>query len=123
MKKILLIDDDEAFLKTANGFLAAAGYQIVMANDGRKGLEIVEKEIPDLILLDLLMPNLGGMDFLKKLHKDEKLGKIPVLILTNVSSLNRVDEGLELGARGYIIKSDESLKTIKSTVESVIGSA
>ncbi|MDO8471051.1 MAG: response regulator [bacterium] len=121
MKKILLIDDDETFLKTVNDFLSSEGYNIIVAKDGSKGLEVVEKESPDLILLDLLMPNSGGMDFLKILHEDERLSKIPILILTNLTSMNLVDEGLKFGARGYIVKSNESLKTIKSSIESVIG--
>ena len=95
----------------------------MLASDGRVGLETVKKESPDLILLDLLMPNLGGIGFLEILHKDPELSKIPVLMLTNLTSINRVDETMALGVRGYIVKSNESLKTIKSSVQSIIGPA
>ncbi|MEQ1561164.1 MAG: response regulator [Nitrospira sp.] len=123
MKKILLIDDDEVFIKTVHATLVSAGYDVTNAKDGKEGLEKVEKDKPDLILLDLMMPNLGGMDFLKVLQKDDKANKIPVLVSSNFTSINRVNEGLEFGVRGYIVKSNESLKTITNAVESIIGKA
>lgn len=121
MKKILLIDDDITFKKTVGDFLRNIGYEIVTAGDGKEGLEIVDKEKPDLILLDLMMPNIGGMDFLKILQKDKESNKIPVLISSNFSSVNKMTEGIEFGVRGYIVKSEESLETIKNAVESIIG--
>lgn len=118
MKKVLLIDDDEVFLKTAGQVLSSSGYQVVEAKDGKEGLEMVQQEKPDLILLDILMPNLGGMDFLKILKDDKKLNTIPVIIVSNFTTSIR---GLELGASGYIVKSNESLKTITNAVEALIG--
>ncbi|MFZ2620903.1 MAG: response regulator [Minisyncoccia bacterium] len=123
MKKILLIDDDETFIKTVNQFLTELGYKVIEARDGREGLEVVGEERPDLILLDLMMPNLGGIDFLKLLQKDKESNKIPVLISSNFSSIDKVNEGIVYGVRGYIVKSNESLKTISNAVESIIGKA
>jgi DNA-binding NarL/FixJ family response regulator len=121
MKKILLIDDDEVFLKTVKDSLEAKSYEVITAKDGREGLQVTKKEIPDLILVDVLMPNIGGMDFLKIIKADKELKTIPVLIISNFTSMNYVEEGIKLGARGYIIKSDESLKTMIDTIESIIG--
>jgi len=117
MKKILVIDDDVIFLKTINDTLSSVGYEVSEARDGKLGLEVARKEKPDLILLDVMMPNLGGMDLLKILKADEELNKIPVVIVSNFTSVR----GLELGASGYIVKSNESLKTISNAVESIIG--
>mgnify|MGYP003393663670 CR=1 FL=1 len=121
MKKILLIDDDATFKKTVGDFLKNIGYEIVEAGDGKEGLEAVDKEKPDLILLDLMMTNISRMEFLKILQKDNESNKIPVLISSNFSSVNKMTEGIEFGVRGYIVKSEESLETIKNAVESIIG--
>ncbi|MDO8569707.1 MAG: response regulator [bacterium] len=121
MKKILLIDDDEIFLKTVNDSLRAKDYEVITAKDGREGLQITKKERPDLILLDVLMPDIGGMEFLKIIKANKELNKIPVLIVSNFTGMNYVEEGIRLGAHGYIIKSEESLKTITDTIESIIG--
>ncbi len=123
MKKILIVDDDTTFLKTLGDFLKSYDYTVLEALDGEEGLIAVEKEEPDLVILDLLMPKLGGMDFLKMLHKDKDSNKIPVLISSNFSGSDKVNEGMEFGVRGYIVKSEESLKTILNAVESIIGKA
>ena len=121
MKKVLIIDDDEVFRKTTGGMLSSHGYVIIEAKDGQEGLEVTEKEKPDLILLDLVMPNMGGMNFLKILQQNDPSNKIPVLITSNFSEGDRVSQGMEYGVRGYIVKSNESLKTIVSAVESIVG--
>ena len=120
MKKVLLIDDDEVFLKTVIDALSAENYEVITAKDGKEGLQVTKRRKPDLILLDVLMPEIGGMNFLKIIKEDEELNKIPVLVASNLTSMSHVEEGVALGARGYIIKSDESLKTIVDTVKSII---
>lgn len=119
MKKVLLIDDDKLFLELISDTLSSAGYQVKEALDGKKGLDMVREGKPDLILLDIVMPNIGGMELLKILKADKKLNNIPVIIVSNFANV----KGLELGASGYFVKSDESLKTISNAVESIIGKA
>ena len=120
MKKVLLIDDDEVFLKTVIDALSAENYEVITAKDGKEGLQVTKRRKPDLILLDVLMPEIGGMNFLKIIKEDEELNKIPVLVASNLTSMSHVEEGVALGARGYIIKSDESLKTNVDTIKSII---
>ena len=120
MKKILIIDDDVTFQKTMSDVFENFGYKVVEAHDGEEGLLLVDKELPNLVILDLVMPKLGGMDFLKILQKDGG-SKIPVLIISNFSGDDKVSQGIEYGVRGYIVKSDESVKTIANVVESIIG--
>ena len=122
-KKILIIDDDKTFQKTIRDTLEPLGYVVVEAHDGEEGLKKVEKEKPNLILLDIVMPKLGGMEFLKVLNKGKNPTQIPILITSNFSGTSMIEEGMKLGIRGYIIKSDESLKTIVNNVELVIGKA
>lgn len=123
MKKILIIDDDPTFQKTIKDTLNPIGYVVLEALDGEEGLIMTKKEKPDLIILDLVMPKLGGIDFLKTLQKDKDSNKTPVLISSNFSGSDKVNEGMQYGVRGYIVKSEESLKTIVNAVESIIGKA
>ena len=111
------------FQKTMSDAFKNSGYEVVEAHDGEEGLLLVDKELPDLVILDLVMPKLGGMDFLKTLNKNKNLNKIPVLITSNFSGSDKISEGVEYGVRGYIVKSEESLKTIVNAVESIIGKA
>ena len=123
MKKILIIDDDATFLKTVRETLESAGYAVVEAHDGVEGLKMLESEKPSLILLDIVMPKLGGIEFLRIIQKDKGSNPFPILITSNFSGIGKIDEGLELGIRGYIVKSNESLKTIVNSVELLIGEA
>ena len=109
------------FQKTMSDAFKNSGYEVVEAHDGEEGFLLVDKELADLVILDLVMPKLGGMDFLKTLNKN--LNKIPVLITSNFSGSDKISEGVEYGVRGYIVKSEESLKTIVNAVESIIGKA
>ncbi len=121
MKKILIIVDDITFQKTMSAKLKLLAYDVVSAYDGEEGLMKAESEHPDLILLDIRMPKLDGLSLLKKLQltKDEA-AKIPVLITSNLSDTGNISEGVLLGIRGYIVKSNETLQTIVSAVESVL---
>ncbi|MEK7602417.1 MAG: response regulator [Patescibacteria group bacterium] len=121
MKKVLIIDDDVTFQLTMANKLKEGGYATVAALDGEAGLEQVKAEKPDLILLDVNMPKLDGIGFLKKLQEayaGEK--QIPVYITSNLSAIDKISEGVSLGIKGYILKSDESLDTILSGVDSTL---
>ena len=120
-KKILVIDDDKTFQKTIRDTLEPLGFIVAEAYDGEEGLKKLKKEKPDLIMLDIVMPKLGGIEFLKILNKNQ--AQIPVLITSNFSVTNMVEEGIKYGIRGYIVKSDESLKTIVNNIELIIGKA
>ena len=120
MKKILIVDDEKNFAKRMSDSLVSDGYTVLLASDGEEGMVMVEKETPELIILDLAMPKLNGMDFLKMLNKDKDINMIPVLIMSNFSGSDKVNEGIEYGVRGFIVKSDESLRTITPAVESII---
>ena len=121
MKKVLIIDDDATFQKTITETLKAISLDVISAFDGAEGLARALTEKPDLILLDIKMPKLGGLDFLKQLQ--EKSGgsqPIPVLITSNISSAENISEGVALGIKGYIVKSDESLDTIVGHVQALL---
>lgn len=122
-KKILIIDDDRIFSKILRDALVVGGqgkYEVVTAFDGQEGFEIATKEKPDLIMLDLMMPVLTGIEFLRKLRGEAWGASIPVIVETQLSDLEKMSEGMELGVRGYIIKSDYSIEAILRQVEDVL---
>lgn len=102
MPKTILVVDDKASLRTmVQEYLAAEGYQVVIADNGRTALFVARQEKPDLILLDIMMPEMGGYEFMQK-HKQER--DTPIILLT--AKLEESDKvlGLELGADDYITK-------------------
>jgi two-component system alkaline phosphatase synthesis response regulator PhoP len=122
-KKILIIDDDKIFSKILRDGLVAGGngkYEVVSAFDGEEGFEVAMREKPDLIMLDMVMPKVTGIEFLKKLRNEDWGKDMPVIVETQLSDMEKMSEGMELGVRGYIIKSDYSLDTILRQVEDIL---
>ena len=120
MKKILIIDDDATFQKTMTTKLGEKGFEALTAADGEEGLAKALSDKPDLILLDIRMPKLDGIGFLKKLRANQDAPKMPILITSNLSTVEQISEGVALGVKGYIIKSNETLDTIVKEVETVL---
>lgn len=121
-KKILIVDDDKIFSKILRDGLTTGGqgkYEVISAFDGEEGLAVAEKERPDLIMLDLVMPKLGGIEVLKKLRVEEWGKDIPVIVETQLSDMGSMGEGVALGVRGYLVKSDYSLDEILHQVEEI----
>lgn len=84
MKKVLLVDDDVEFCEATKLLLESKGYEVVMAHDGKEGLEQARAEEPDLVILDVMMPEMNGYDVCVVLKADAQLKKIPVILLTAV---------------------------------------
>lgn len=102
--KILLIEDDTFLLNMYATKFELEGFEIVSADDGEKALKIISKEKPDIILLDVLLPKMDGFEVLKELKNNEETKTIPVILLTNLSQRDDVEQGLKLGAVDYLIK-------------------
>lgn len=104
-KRILLIEDEEMIRSMYSTKLNQDGFEVLLAEDGKVGLEIIEKENFDLILLDIIMPRMDGFLTLKQIRQKEKSKNIPVLMLTNLSTEDDREKGKKLGASGYLVKS------------------
>ena len=102
--KIILIEDDNFLVEMYTTKFELEGFAVVSAEDGQKGLEMVKRENPDIILLDILMPKMDGFAVLDALKKDKALADIPVILLTNLGQKDDVKKGFEKGAVGYLIK-------------------
>ncbi len=101
MVKILLVEDDKTLLETVEYNLAAQGYQVVAASDGRQALAIAREEKPDLALLDVMLPGMDGLELCRQLRQESA---IPILMITaRTDEVDRV-VGLEVGADDYITK-------------------
>jgi len=114
--KILLVDDELDVLEILSKKLQAAGFLTVIASDGIQGLKKTKEEKPDLVLLDIMMPNKDGFTMLRDLQSDTDLRRIPVIMVSARSEANSLFEGRNLGAIDYLIKPidfDELLKYIK----------
>ncbi|MBI2042576.1 MAG: response regulator [Candidatus Nealsonbacteria bacterium] len=109
VKRILIIDDEEAVQKILISKLSGAGFEPLSAMDGKEGLKATKKERPDLILLDIVMPVMDGISYLKELKKDPEVKDIPILILTNLASDEMVQKSLEQGVTDYLVKADYTL--------------
>jgi len=120
MKRILFIEDEAALQKTFSDILKSEGFEVISALDGETGLNLAKKENPDLILLDLILPKIHGLDLLKEIKQNENTKNIPVIVLTNVESIEKIDKALELGATTYLVKSDYSLEDVIAKVKKIL---
>ena len=124
MKKILFIEDEQALQKTIGDRLSQEGYEIISALDGEIGLKLAGSPIdgkkPDLILLDLILPKLQGLEVLKKLKETKEIKEIPVIILTNLEEMNNINKALELGATTYLVKANYSLEEVVEKVKQIL---
>lgn len=121
MARILFIEDEPALQKALGDFLRESGYEVYAALDGEAGLRLAEKERPDLILLDLILPKVSGLDVFGKLHENPRLNSIPVIVLTNVESNDAVEKALALGAKAYLIKAGYNLDEVLIKIKAVLG--
>lgn len=110
--RILVVEDEESLIATLRDELEAGGFDVDPALTGDEALRKVQDHQPDLILLDLLLPGLGGLGVLSILKGDERTRKIPVVILSNVGDEAKVQGALELGAEEYFVKTRYDLKDI-----------
>ena len=120
MKKILFIEDEATLQKTFAEILKSEGFEVISALDGESGLNLTRGEKPDLILLDLILPKLHGLEVLKEIKKDENTKNIPVIVLTNVESIEEIDKALELGATTYLVKSDYNLEEVVEKIKKAL---
>jgi DNA-binding response OmpR family regulator len=102
--KILIVEDEDFLLDLYEMKLKQSGYEVIKASNGEEGTSLAQLEMPNLILLDILMPKVDGYGMLKQLKNNDKTKKIPVVIFSNLSQKAEIEKGLKLGANDFIIK-------------------
>lgn len=116
--KILFIEDEPALQKTMGDLLRSESYEVVSATDGEQGLRLAQSEDPDIILLDIVLPRMNGLEVLKKLR--EANNKTPVIILTNLEGAEEVQKALDLGATTYLVKANYQMEDILAKIKRVL---
>ncbi len=112
-KETLLLVEDDFFLRSLMyKKLNSEGYVVIEAENGKVALEKLEKNTINLILLDLIMPEVDGFDVLAVISKNSELSKIPIIVLSNLGQREQVDKAIALGAKDYIIKAHFTPKEI-----------
>ena len=119
--RILLIEDDKFLRRACEVGLKKRGFTVVTANDGEEGLQKAQTDSFDLILMDMLMPKISGLEALQALKTDEQTRDIPVVMLSNSSIDSDVQRAKELGAAGYLVKASLSLQELGDQVISFLG--
>ncbi len=104
MVKILYVEDDPVNARLVRRMLSDSGYKLLETADGLEGLRIAAEEIPDLILMDVNLPNISGLDITRRLKSDRKLAHIPVIALTANTLIKDREEALKAGCNGYLPK-------------------
>ena len=120
MKKILVVEDDQFLSNAYKLKLTKSGFETVVASDGNEALEVLKEFKPDMILLDLIMPNLDGFSTLKALKDNSEYKDIPVIVASNLGQKEDIEKAKELGANDFVIKSKVSIEKIVQKVNIVI---
>ncbi|MBU4347368.1 response regulator [Patescibacteria group bacterium] len=119
-KKILLVEDDSFLISMYTIKFELENFEVVAAEDGEKGLSLAAEEKPDIILLDILLPKMNGFEVLKELKNNKETNQIPVILLTNLSQKNEIEQGLALGAQDYLIKAHFMPSEVMDKIKKVL---
>jgi len=119
-KKILITEDEPGLLEMYKLYFEHADYEVVDAADGKIGVEFAKKERPDLILLDILMPQIDGWAMLKELKSDPATKTIPVVIFSNLAQTEEIQRGLAMGADQYLVKSALTPKELLAKIQGLL---
>ena len=118
-KKILIVEDDNFVAEVYFAKLTEMGYEAILAQNGEEGIATLKKDKLDMILLDILMPIMNGMEMLEEIKKREDWKNIPVILLTNVGEKESIQKVREMGVKNYLIKSHFTPAEVIEKIESV----
>lgn len=120
MAKILLIDDDPFILEMYVLKLSAEKFEVKTASNAKDGLEQIQKYKPDIVLLDVVMPNMDGFDVLQKLQNNRP-NAMKIILLTNLGQKEDIERGMKLGADAYIIKAHFTPTEVVEKIKQLLG--
>jgi CheY-like chemotaxis protein len=120
MKRILIVDDNAMLANLYRGTLAAAGFAVDVANDGEAGLAAARKTPPDLVLLDMMMPRMNGIDVLTALRGDPLFSGLPVIVFSNSYTPERMTQLWNAGATQILVKASTTPNVILEAVRTAL---
>ncbi len=118
--KVLLVEDDLMIVEMYKMRFEEEGYAVLVTDKGSEAIEIAEKEKPDIILLDVILPEVDGFTVLQKLKNNVKTKEIPILLLTNLGQESDKDKGLQMGAADYFIKAQHTPVEVIQKIKELI---
>lgn len=116
-KTIAVIEDEEILSKVLREALAEAGFNVLHATDGEAGMKLIESKEIDLVLLDILLPKMNGIELLKKIKADEKYKDMKIIVLSVVSDIEKVADAMESGVYTYLIKNRTKVDDLVKKVQ------
>jgi len=119
-KKILWVEDDSFLTDIIAQKLLGENWNLLYANEGTRALAMAHKEQPDVIILDILLPGMDGLEVLEKLKADETTRHIPVIMFSNFDDKEKVEKSKTLGAEGFFVKAMVTLETIVAEIQKVV---
>lgn len=120
-KKILLVEDDVFMIDLLVHELVGAGFEVAVSKSGKDGFDKFKSEKPDLMLLDILLPDENGLELLRRIRREPNGPELKVVMLSNLSESSEIDEAKRLGALAYLVKANSSLQDIVATIQHVLG--
>ncbi|MCX6780175.1 MAG: response regulator [Candidatus Magasanikbacteria bacterium] len=117
---VLLVEDDVFLSGIYQKKFEMEGYKVTAVDNGEKVLPEAKKKMPDIIMLDILLPKMDGFTVLSKLKEDEQVKNIPVILLTNLGQKDDVEKGLQMGAADYLIKAHFKPSEVVDKIKSVL---
>jgi len=120
-KKILLVEDEELLINLLQKKLTESGYLVSLSRNGEEGLKSMRQDPPDIVLLDIIMPKIGGFEVLEEMAKDDFLKKIPVVIISNSGQPVELDRAKKLGVKDWLIKTEFDPEEVLEKVIAQIG--
>lgn len=123
IKKILVLEDEKPLARALELKLTHEGFDVKTSSNGEEGLNLALKEYPDLILVDILMPKMNGLNMLKEIRKDDWGKTVPFIILTNINEVNQISQAMSLleldgyGSFEYFIKSNTQISDIITSIK------
>jgi len=120
MQKILLVEDDPFLIDIYSTKLKQTGFAVEVVKDGGYVLEKLKEFKPDLLLLDIVLPNFDGWEILRKIKKDSKLKGLKIIILSNLGQRTDIEKGLSLGAAKYLIKAHYAPSEVVEEIKTIL---
>lgn len=123
MKKILIIEDEEIMINLLQRKITQEGYEVWIARNGEEGLAVMREKKPDLILLDIIMPKMGGLEVMEIMQQDKNLKDLPVIVVSNSGQPVEIDKVQKLGAKDWLIKTEFDPREVIDKIKKIIGPA
>jgi len=123
MAKILLVEDDPFLTTMYKTRFSSEGHEVMTAQDGESALEVLKKSPPDLAMLDVMLPKLGGFGILEEMQKTDSLKKIPVIVLTNLADEESIKKAKDFGVKEFLTKAKHTPTEIFTVIKKYLPAA